>query len=101
MARTGNEEGESQEAQKGSRRLTLRFQVSTFRGFDLISYLFSQHVPYTSHARSLSFGTSSDSCPLLPSNAVFSHHRPIRLIIQVKYTARYITTVNCQVYFAK
>ena len=31
MARTGDEEGESQEAQKGSRRLTLHFKVSTFK----------------------------------------------------------------------
>ena len=31
MARTGDEEGESQEAQKGSRRLTSCFQVSIFQ----------------------------------------------------------------------
>jgi len=31
MARTGDEEREGQEAEKGGRRLTLRFQVSIFQ----------------------------------------------------------------------
>jgi hypothetical protein len=60
MARTGDEEGEGQEAQEGSRRLTCAPEVSTF---PIRLYLFSQHVPYTSHARNLSFSIPPDWRP--------------------------------------
>jgi len=53
MARTGDEEGEGQEAQEGSRRLISRSQVSIFPIRPNILHFLSKHVSSTSHTNAI------------------------------------------------
>lgn len=103
MARTGDEEGEGQEAQEGSRRLILRSRTSTFPIRVNVPPLLS-HVPSISHARNMSFRSSL--VPSLFSNAVFPiplsfrsihHTSKVHRTLSPRSSAPSIASMLCEV----